>query len=316
MRPEIRIRTGRERGSAGDYLSPQRRWRLTRDDFWGYLFILPQLVGLLAFIVYPAGFSLYLCFSEWDFMSAPQFIGLQNIQEVFSDDLFLRSLGNTFYLVAGIVPLTMAVSLLLALLTNRPLFGLGAYKAALFLPMITASIAVIVVWYWLYAPDFGLINIALEYLGIQGPGWLSSKAWAKPAITLMITWQRMGYFYLLFLAGLKSIPREYYEAAGIDGATRLQQFRHITLPLLSPTTFFILTTMLIGTFSIFSEPFFLARGGPAYATYTIVLYIYNLAFSFFKLGEAAVASWALFALLFAITYAQLRLSKRWVHYGD
>lgn len=291
-------------------------FKFSGEDLWGYLFIAPQVIGLFAFVVFPIGFSLYLCFTEWNFINPPKFVGLTNFQAVFSEDLFSRSLGNTFVLVAGIVPLTMGVSLFLALLTNRPIFALGAYKMAFFLPMVTASVAITLVWYWLYAPDFGLVNSALSIVGIQGPGWLTSKAWAKPAIILMITWQGMGYYYLLFLAGLKHIPREYYEAAAIDGAGRLQQFRHITLPLLSPTTFFILTTMLIGAFNIFNEPYILTGGGPAYATYTIVLYVYDLAFSFFRMGEAAVASWALFVILIAVTLVQFRLSSRWVHYGD
>lgn len=291
--------------------------RLTqRESFWGYLFVAPQILGLLSFVLFPVGFSLYLCFARWDFMSAPEFVGLENFRAVFSDELFGISLRNTFAMVLGIVPLTMLISLGLALLTNRPLRGLGFYKAAFFLPMVTASVAIALVWYWLYAPDFGLINSGLSVFGIPGPGWLTDQTWAKPAIILMVAWQGMGYFYLLFLAGLKNVPRDYYEAAAIDGANRLQQFRHITLPLLSPTTFFILTTMLIGAFGIFNEVYIMTRGGPAYATNTIVMYVYNLAFSFFRMGEAAVASWVLFLILLIITLIQLKLSQRWVHYGE
>jgi len=288
----------------------------TREALWGYLFIAPQIIGLLAFILFPVGFSLYLCFTQWDFMSAPTWVGLANFRAVFSDELFGKSISNTFLLVLGVVPLTMAIALSLALLTNRPLFGLGLYKAALFLPMVTSSVALAIVWYWLYAPDFGLINTALGYVGIAGPGWLVDQQWAKPALSIMIAWEGMGYFYLLFLAGLKNIPRDYYEAAALDGAGRFQQFRYITLPMLSPTTFFILTTMLIGAFGIFNQAYILTRGGPAHATYTMVMHIYNLAFSFFKMGEAAVMSWVLFAILMVITLIQLRLSRRWVHYGE
>lgn len=294
--------------------SATRYWRT--EEWWGYLFIAPQVLGLLAFVVFPVGFSLYLTLAQWDFISAPQFVGLANFRAVIADDVFWTSIRNTFALVLGIVPLTMVISLLLALLTNRPIRGLGFYKAAFFLPMVTASVAIAIVWYWLYAPDFGLINTGLSYLGVQGPGWLADPAWAKLAVILMVTWQGIGYFYLLFLAGLKNIPSDYYDAAAIDGANRFQQFRYITLPLLSPTTFFVLTTMLISSFGIFSEPYILTRGGPVYSTYTMVLYIFNQAFQYFKMGEAAVASWVLFLILFVITLIQLRFSKRWVHYVE
>lgn len=286
------------------------------DAFWGYLFIAPQVVGLLAFVLFPVGYSLYLCFATWDFIATPRWVGLANFRAVFADDLFWTSTRNTFSLVLGIVPLTMGCALALALLTNRPLRGLGFYKAAFFLPMVTASVAIAMVWYWLYAPDFGLINTVLSYLGITGPGWLADPAWAKPAIIIMVTWQGVGYFYLLFLAGLKNVPREFYEAAAIDGANRFHQFRYITLPLLSPTTFFILTTMLISTFGLFNEVYILTRGGPVYATYTMVMYIYNQAFQFFEMGEAAVASWVLFIILLIVTSIQLRFAKRWVHYVE
>jgi multiple sugar transport system permease protein len=292
----------------------RRPWQ--DDAFWGYLFIAPQVIGLLAFVLFPVGYSLYLCFATWDFIDTPQWAGLANFRAVFADDVFWTSVRNTFSLVLGIVPLTMGCALVLALLTNRPLRGLGFYKAAFFLPMVTASVAIAMVWYWLYAPDFGLINTGLSYLGITGPGWLADPAWAKPAVIIMATWQGVGYFYLLFLAGLKNVPREFYEAAALDGANRLNQFRYITLPLLSPTTFFILTTMLISTFGIFNEVFILTRGGPVYATHTMVMYIYNQAFQFFKMGEAAVASWVLFVILFIVTLIQLRFARRWVHYVE
>lgn len=293
---------------------PVGHWR--SEERWAYAFLAPQLVGMLAFVVFPVAYSLYLCFASWDFVTPPVFVGLANLRAVFSDPTFATAIGNTFVLVAGIVPLTLLGALALALLTNRPLRGLAFYKAALFLPMVTASVAIAMVWYWLYAPDFGLINAALGSFGITGPGWLADPAWAKPALIIMAAWQGLGYFYLLFLAGLKNIPRDYYEAAALDGASRWQQFRFITLPLLSPTTFFVVTTMLISTFGLFSEAFILTRGGPLYSTTTIVLYIYNQAFQYFEMGRASVASWVLFAMLFLITLVQLQLSRRWVHYVD
>lgn len=287
-----------------------------KENLWGYLFVTPQLVGLLAFTIFPVLFSLYLCFTDWNFVKAPVFIGLKNFQTVFSDDLFWTALGNTVTLVVLIVPLTMICALGLALITNRNIKGLYFYKAAFFLPLITSSVATVSLWYWLYAPDFGMINNFLSVFGIDGPGWLTDQFWAKVAITIMVAWQSLGWFYLIFLAGLKNIPTDYYEVASIDGANAWHRFYKITLPLLSPTTFFILTTILISTFNIFNEPFVLTRGGPDYGTYTIAIDIYDRAFHDFHMGEAAVVSWVLFVILFIVTFIQFRLARKWVHYGN
>jgi multiple sugar transport system permease protein len=294
-----------------------RRVRLGAGDaFWGGLFVSPQLIGLLAFTLFPVLMSLYLCFTSWNFIDPPEFVGLRNLTAVFGNTEFYTSLFNTFFLVAGIVPLTTVSSLLLALLTTLVVSNLEFYRSAFFLPLITPTVAIAMVWYWLYAPDFGLINAALGLVGIPGPPWLTHPAWAKPAVILMISWQSMGWYYLLFLAGLKNIPREYYEASSIDGAGPVSQFFSITLPLLSPTTFFVLTTMLISAFNIFNEVFIMTRGGPIYSTHTIVMEIYDLAFRYFRMGEAAVVSWVLFIILFVLTLIQFRLSRRWVHYGS
>lgn len=289
--------------------------KLTNDELWGYLFITPQLIGLLAFVIFPIGFSLYLCFAEWNFLDLPKMVGLNNFRAVFEDDDFFLAVENTFLIVVGIVPMTVIVSLSLALLTNRDLLGLAIFKAGFFLPLITTSVAIAVVWYWLFAPNFGLINAMLSVVGIEGPAWLIDPKWAKWAIIIMITWQGMGYYYLIFLAGLKQIPVDYYEAASIDGAGRLAQFRHITLPLLSPTMFFVIITLVIASVTVFDVAYVLTRGGPVKSTFTIVMYIYQHAFQYFRMGEAAVASWVLFLMLFLVTFLQFRLSKRWVHYG-
>jgi multiple sugar transport system permease protein len=294
----------------------KRWWRLTSDERWGLAFITPQVIGLLAFTIFPVLFSLYLCFSEWNFRRPPVLVGTANIEAIFDDPDFFRALSNTAVIVMGIVPLTVCISLGLALLTRRDFPGLGLFKTGFFLPLITTSVAIATVWYWLFAPNFGLINAFLGLFGIAGPPWLEDPAWAKVAIVIMIAWQGMGYYYLLFLAGLKQIPPEYYEAAAIDGADSWSQFTAITLPLLSPTTFFVITTLIIGAVSTFDVAYVLTRGGPVKSTFTIVMYIYQEAFQFFRMGQAAVASWVLFVILFIITFLQFRLSKQWVHYDQ
>jgi multiple sugar transport system permease protein len=296
--------------------TPQRRRFFGREDAWGYLFILPQVIGLVAFVIIPVAFSLYLCFANWDFVKPPELVGTANIETVLSDPDFHTAVRNTFLIVLTIVPLTVVISLGLALLTNRKLAGLALFKAGFFLPMVTTSVAIAAVWYWLFAPDFGLINAFLSVLGIQGPGWLADPAWAKVAIVIMISWQSMGYYYILFLAGLKHIPQEYYDAAAIDGADRFAMFRYVTLPMISPTLFFVITTLLIGAFTTFDVAYVLTRGGPVNSTYTIVMYVYDLAFRYFRMGSAAVASWVLFIILFIITLVQFQVSKLWVNYDQ
>lgn len=286
------------------------------DNIWGYLFITPQIVGLLAFTLFPVATSVYLCFLQWDFTSQAEFVGLENFNTIFQEELFTKSIVNTFLIVLGVVPLTVLVSLALALLTTGKMRGLAVYKSALFLPMVTSSAAVILVWYWIYAPEIGLLNYFLEQLGIGGPQWLTETFWARAAIVLMLTWQGMGYYYIIFLAGLKGIPHDYYEAANIDGASAFQKFFKITLPLLSPTTFFIVVTMLISGFNAFQEPFILTKGGPNFSTYNIVMYVYDLAFRYFRMGEAAVVSVVMVLIIGIVTYIQFRFSKRWVTYLD
>lgn len=292
------------------------RFRTSSEDLWGYAFITPQVIGLVVFTIFPVLFSLYLVFANWNFRNPPQFTGLENLTTVFSDPDFFIALQNTAVIVVGIVPLTICISLGLALLTRRDFPGLGIFKTGFFLPLITTSVAIAIVWYWLFAPDFGLINAFLALFGISGPPWLADPAWAKVAIIIMISWQAMGYYYLLFLAGLKQIPADYYEAAAIDGAGSWAQFLNITLPMISPTMFFVITTMIIGAVSTFDIAFVLTRGGPVKSTFTIVMYIYQQGFQFFRMGEAAVASWILFVILFIATFIQFKLSNRWVHYDN
>ncbi|GBF76375.1 sugar ABC transporter permease [Paenibacillus sp. 598K] len=286
------------------------------ENWWGYLFVSPQIVGLLAFVLFPVLMSFYLMFMDWDFTSTPVYTGLDNFKTIAGEENFYFALRNTFIFVVGIVPLTTVVALGMALLTNKKLKGLALYKAAFFLPMVTSSVAIVLVWYWVFAPEIGLLNNFLGAIGIAGPEWLTESLWARVAIIIMSTWQGMGYYYLIFLAGVKGIPDDYYEAAEIDGAGRWRKLTHITLPLLSPTTFFIVVTMLIGVFNLFQESFILTSGGPQFSTYTLVMYIYDLAFRYFRMGEAAVVSVALFAIVMIVTFVQFRLSRRWVNYID
>lgn len=286
------------------------------NNRWGWLFVTPQIIGLLAFMVIPILCSFYLCMVDWDFISPAKYVGLDNFRAVFTDPVFSQSMYNTFYLVIGIVPLNVILALLLAACANRPLRGLGVIKAALFLPMVTSTVAISMVWYWLYAPDYGAINLALwELLGIEGPGWLTTVEWSKPAIILMSVWRGVGYNFIIFLAGLKGISRDYYEAAELDGAGEIRKFFSITFPLLSPVVFFVIVTCTINTFGIFNEPYMLTSGGPVNSSYTAMMYLYNYAFRFNKMGQAAVMSAVMAFVQIFVAIVQFKFSNKWVNYG-
>ncbi len=286
------------------------------NNRWAYLFLAPQIIGMLAFMLLPILCSFYLCFVDWDFINPAKWVGLQNFKAVFADPVFIKIIGNTVYLALGIVPLTIILALLLAVCANRALKGLGVIKAALFLPMVTSTVAISMVWYWLFAPDFGMLNLTLyQFFGIQGPGWLTTTEWSKPAIILMTVWRGVGYTFIIFLAGLKGISRDYYEAAELDGAGEIRKFISITFPLLSPVVFFVLVTSTISALGIFNEAFMLTSGGPLNSSYTMMLYLYNYAFRFSKMGYAAVVSLVMAVMQIGISIAQFKLSGKWVNYG-
>lgn len=293
--------------------------RLERsENRCGFTFVLPQIIGLILFVLVPLIIAVYLSFCEWNFIDTPSWVGLKNFYAVFDfdGDVFFKTLENTAIFLLGIIPLTMIAALGLALLANQHLPMLSFYKSALFMPMVTSSVAVAMVWYWLFAPDMGLINFVIEQFGIDGPGWLSDPKWSRVAIIIMSAWLKTGYYFIVFLAGLKAIPQSYYEAAEIDGASGWQKFRNITLPQLSPVTFFVLVMLVIDVFNMFSEAYVLTRGGPMYSTYTLIMYIYTQAMSYFNLGKASVASLVLIVFAGSISAVQFYLSKRWVHYDE
>jgi multiple sugar transport system permease protein len=291
-------------------------WTLgRREAVWGYLFLLPNLAGFLVFTGLAVVTAFGLSLTEWDLLIPPKLIGIANYRKLLTNDpVFRQVMINTVYFVGGVVPLDVVCSLGLALLLNRPIRAMGIYRAIYFVPVVTSLIAVAIVWQWLYHTDVGLINYALAGVGLPKVNWLGSIEWAMPAVIFMSTWKAMGYYAVIFLAGLQGIPQHLYEAADIDGANSSQKFWKITLPLLSPTMFFVLVISIIQAFQVFGQIFIMTRGGPANATSTIVYFIYNNAFVWFRMGYAAAASWVLFAVIFAITILQTRWQRRWVHY--
>jgi multiple sugar transport system permease protein len=287
---------------------------VNNEDFVGYLFVAPLILGLLVFTYGPVLAAFGLSFTKGDYISTPRWIGLGNYQALLEDDLFWTSMRNTLYYVAGVVPAGLILSLLLALAMNQKLRGIVFFRSIFFLPTISSSVAISLMWLWIYNPEFGVLNFLLDLVGIKGPAWLSSSEWAMPAVIIMAVWRGLGYNMLIYLAGLQGIPDVYYEAAEIDGAGGWAKFRHITVPLLSPTTFMLLILSIIGAFQVFEYTYVMTGGGPVYATLTIVLHVYNNAFRSFQMGYASALAYVLFFILLGLTIIQFRLQNRWVHY--
>lgn len=287
-----------------------------QDGFGGFVFIVPNFIGFLAFTFLPVLASLAMSFTDWDLITPPRYVGLDNFRALLtSDPDFWRYWGNTLFLMAGI-PFMVVGSLLLAVLLNRKLRGIVVFRTIYFLPTISAGIAIYILWRWMYNPDYGLVNSWLACVGIRGPGWLSSVVWAKPALVVMSIWMGLGGTnMILYLAALQSISPELYEAAEIDGAGRWQQLWRVTWPLVTPTTFFILVMNCIAGFQGgFEAAYVMTNGGPAGATTSVSFYIYRLAYEWYRMGYAASVAWTLFVVIFGITLVNWRLGGRLVHY--
>lgn len=287
---------------------------INNENVIGYLFVAPLIIGLIVFSYGPVLAAFGLSFTKGDYISTPTWIGLDNYANLLQDELFWKSLRNTLYYVVGVVPAGIVLSLLLALAMNQKLRGIVFFRSIYFIPTITSSVAVSLMWLWIYNPEFGVLNFLLDKVGVNGPAWLSSPQWAMPAVIVMAIWRGLGYNMLIFLAGLQGIPDVYYEAAEIDGADGWSKFWHITVPLLSPTTFMLLILGVIGAFQVFEYTYVMTGGGPVYSTLTIVLHIYNTAFRSFQMGYASAIAYVLFFILLALTIIQFRLQGHWVHY--
>ncbi|MBN1310241.1 MAG: sugar ABC transporter permease [Anaerolineae bacterium] len=286
-----------------------------RENMIAYSFILPNLLGFAAFTLVPMVFSLVLAFMNWDGANVVTWAGLDNFKQLFHDTTFRIALGNTLYYVIGTVPLTMATSLGLALLLNQPLRGRNLFRTTFFFPYVASLVAVAVVWNMLFHPAMGPVNQLLTTLGIENPPrWSASVDWAMPTVIMASIWKGMGYYMLIYLAALQGIPAYLYEAAEIDGANAWQQFRYITLPMLTPATFFVSIMLTIASFKIFDLIMVMTGGGPGRATNVLVIHTYNTAFKQFRFGYSSAIAMVLFVIVLIITIVQFRMEKRWVSY--
>ncbi len=286
----------------------------------GWLFVSPWVIGFLLLTAGPMVYSLYLSFTASSLLSPPQWVGLENYRRICSDPIFYRSLGNTAYYALLGVPLGMILSLGLALLLDAPVRGLGIFRTLFFLPSVTNTVALSILWLWLLNPEFGLLNTALAAMGVEGPLWLQSEAWAKPALVLMSLWT-VGGQMIICLAALQGVPRELTEAAAMDGAGPVRRFFAVTLPMISPALLFNFIMGLVGALQVFTQAFVMtggvqpgSEGGPNQSTLFIVLYIYKKAFQEYDMGYASALAWALFVLITACTWLAWRVSRSRVHY--
>jgi multiple sugar transport system permease protein len=299
------------------YAERRRPWwhALRRGRWLGYVYGGPVLIAFLLFNLYPMGLGLYLSFTDWDILRPPVFAGLKNWGTLLRDDLVWRALGQTLYYAVASVAGTTVLSLVLALALNQRLKSIGVYRTFFFLPAVTSVIAIAMVWRWLYNTEFGLLNAGLDLLGVRPLNWLGDAALAMPSVVLMSIWRSAGFNTVLFLAGLQGVPQEYYEAAAIDGAGPWRRFWHITVPLVSPTTFFVVVNGLIGSWQVFDQVYILTRGGPHLSTVTLVYLIYSNGFEWFKTGYASAIAYFLFLIVLLFTAVQFLLQRRWVFYN-
>lgn len=280
-----------------------------------YAYITPLLVNLILLSAGPVLYSFIISFTNWQIVLPPVWVGLRNYTEQLADPVFWQVMSNTFYYTVGYVPLSIAASLTMAILVNQKLPGISLFRSLYFLPVVSSGVAVALVWGWIYHPTFGVLNWFLDLLfGIEGPRWLSDPSWAMPALIILGVWRSMGSNMIIFIAGLQGVPQEMYEAARIDGAGRLKEIRHITLPLLTPTIFFVLITSVIGSFQVWEATYLLTQGGPAKSTLTISYYIYQQAFQWFHMGIGASLAYILFFIIAVITVIQFRSQRHWVYY--
>jgi multiple sugar transport system permease protein len=302
-----------ETGFVGTQKAPigRRNWR---ETLAGYAFIAPGLIHSFIFIVLVVFVSASISLTEWSLISPPDFIGFENYQRLFQDSVFWITLKNTVIYVVLSLPTSIALSLALALAANTKLKGVTFFRTAYFFPYVATLVSVAIVFRWLYNSDYGLLNSFLGLFGINPVDWLGQCNTAMPAVALMTVWKGLGWNMTLFLAGLQGIPSHLYEAAAIDGAGRWRQFWDITWPLLSPTTFFVAVTSMLGAFAVFDSVFILTGGGPERCTTFYMLYIYRQGFEFFNMGYAAALAWVLFGILVIATLVQFKIFNKRIHY--
>lgn len=289
-----------------------------RENITGYLFIAPNLIGFVVFVFIPVVFSLVISFTDWNIfkgLKGMHFVGLNNYKDLFTDVWFVSSIRNNLLYTLVTIPVIIVISIITAVILNNKVYCRNTIRALFFLPYIANVVAISTVWMMLYNPANGLINQFLRSIGISNPPqWLASTRWALPAIMIIGIWAGIGYNTVVYMAGLQGISPSLYESASIDGANIFQKFFKITVPMLSPTTFFLLITDIIGSFQVFGQINIMTGGGPGTSTTVIAYYIYQSGFKYYKMGYAASIAWFLLLGVFVVTLIQWQGQKKWVNY--
>lgn len=280
-----------------------------------FLFLFPAFLPLSIFWIYPMINSLYISLTNWDYMSPNyDFVGFENYSQLLKDPIFYEVLGNTVYFSLGVVLPTVFGGLLLALLLTRTKKGMGIYQTFIFSPWVTPTVAVSIVWSWIYEPEVGLANWLLSLFGIPGISWTGSTTWAMPALVILTIWKGLGWAMIFYAHALRKVPEHLYEAASLDGASKFRQFIDVTLPLISPTTLFLIIITMVDTLQAYDQIQVLTQGGPAGSTRTILYMYYQAAFEEFNMGKATAVAIVLVIITALLSFVQFFLSKRWVHY--
>ncbi|MYL32911.1 ABC transporter permease subunit [Pontibacillus yanchengensis] len=301
---------------------PKQKKRLTHEGKWGLIMISPYLIHFVVFIAFTLLASFYFSLSKYDMLNAPEFIGIGNYTKLVNDQVFWQALGNTVYFTVLFVPAQTILALILAVALNQQLRGLKLFRMAHFIPVISSWTVVLYVADAIFNSRFGLANTVLSKIGMSQQQWLNDEMLVIPVLVVVAVWKGIGYMMVIFLAGLQNVPEDLYEAAEIEGAGVLKKFRHVTIPLISGTTFLVLVLSTITTFQAFEQIYVMtgnggditAAGGPNNSSMVLMLYLFQQGFAFLKMGYASAIAWVLFIILFIITLIQVKLQNKWVHY--
>jgi multiple sugar transport system permease protein len=286
------------------------------EAFYGYLYVSPMILGFLVIMLFPLIYSFYMSLTDWQLLGDPNFIGTENYQRLVNDPEFWEVLKNTLIFSAGLVPINIILALLLALLLQRNLPGIGLFRTAIFIPVMTSIVVWSIIWKYMFGTEEGFINQILAVLGIDGPAWLYDPDLAMGAVIAVSALKNVGLNMVLFLAALQQVDRNLYEASHLDGANKFKQFRHVTLPMITPTVFLTLILTIIGSMKVFGQIYVMTNGGPGNHTKVLVYYIWENAFKLFDFGYASAIALVFFMIILVFTIIQWTARKRWVFHEE
>jgi multiple sugar transport system permease protein len=284
--------------------------RKAKKNLSAWVFLTPSLIGMILFVTVPILISVGLSFTEWNLLGSVSWVGLDNYKEILKSEKFYTALKHTLYFISLYLPSVVILAFLIASLLNKKIKGMRVFRAIYFLPVVTSWVAVSVVWRWVFNGEYGLLNYLLQFIGIDGPSWLTDPKWAMTAVIITSIWKDLGFVAVIFLTGLQEIPDMYYESASIDGANGWQKMKSITIPLMFNTIHFVVVISLINSFQVFDQVWIMTEGGPAGASSVIVEQIYRNAFRYYKMGTASSLSWVLFLIIFISTYIMNQIKKK------